>query len=66
MDIKMKKKDGLAATTQIKSAFPSARIIIVTGYDDTSLRQAAQTAGACAYVHKENLLELRQILIDEG
>ena len=66
MDIKMKEMDGLAATAQIKSAFPSAHIIIVTGYDDTRLRQAAQTAGACAYVNKENLLELREILIRKG
>lgn len=66
MDIKMKELDGLAATRQIKSVFPSARIVIVTGYDDIRLREAAWIAGACAYVHKENLLELRQILIREG
>lgn len=66
MDIKMKEIDGLAATKQIKSVFPSARIIIVTGYDDTRLREAAQVAGAYGYVHKENLFELRDILIHEG
>lgn len=63
MDIKMKEIDGLAATRQIKSAFPNARIVIVTGYDDARLRAAAQEAGASAYLPKENLLELRQILI---
>lgn len=62
MDIKMKAMDGLASTRQIKAAFPEARIIIVTGYDDARLRAAARKAGACGYVHKENLLELRQIL----
>ncbi|MGH9873340.1 MAG: response regulator transcription factor [Pyrinomonadaceae bacterium] len=66
MDIKMKEMDGLAATREIKAAFPQARIVIVTGYDDTRLREAAQVAGACAYVHKENLLELRQILMQEA
>ena len=62
MDLKMKEMDGLAATREIKSAFPKARIVVVTGYDDTRLREAAHAAGAFAYVHKENLLELRQIL----
>jgi CheY-like chemotaxis protein len=65
MDIKMNEMDGLAATRQIKAAFPKARIIIVTGYDDPRLRAAAHNAGACAYVHKENLLELRRVLIAE-
>ena len=65
MDIKMKEMDGLAATRQIKSAFPNARIVIVTGYNDTRLREAAQVAGACAFLNKENLLELRQILLNE-
>ena len=65
MDIKMEKMDGLMATRQIKAAFPEARIIIVTGYDEPKLREAANTAGASAYVHKENLLELRKILIQE-
>jgi len=63
MDIKMKEMDGLAATRQIKAAFPEARIIIVTGCDDARLRAAAHSAGACGYVHKENLLELRRILM---
>lgn len=63
MDIKLKTVDGLAATRQIKAAFPEARIIIVTGYNDARLHAAAQNAGACGYVHKENLLELRQILL---
>lgn len=62
MDIKMKMMDGLAATREIKAAFPEARIIIVTGYDDDRLRAAARSAGACGYVHKENLIELHQIL----
>ena len=65
MDIQMKQMDGLATTRQIKAAFPKAQIIIVTGYDDARLRKAAQSAGACAYVHKENLLGLRQILMHE-
>ncbi len=62
MDLQMKEVGGLEATRQIKAAFPDSRIIIVTDFDDTGLRSAARRSGACGYVVKENLLQLRQIL----
>jgi two-component system response regulator DegU len=62
MDIKMESVDGIDATRQIIDAFPTARVIIVTDYDDTELRDAAREAGACDYVVKENLLNLGRIL----
>jgi len=65
MDIKMNRVDGLAATRQIKAAFPDARIVIVTSYDEQSLRDEAQLAGACGYVLKENLREIAKILSGE-
>jgi len=62
MDIKMKRVDGLAATRQITTLFPEARIVIVTSYDEASFRDEARQAGACGYVLKENLLELTTLL----
>ena len=62
MDLKMSEMDGLAATRLIKSADPAAKIIIVTDYDDEYLREAARVAGACEYVVKENLPDLRRLL----
>ena len=62
MDIEMKDMDGLSATQQIKAIFPEARIMIVTDYNDAELREAARSAGACEYVVKENLLDVRRIL----
>lgn len=62
MDLRMKPVDGLRATAQIKARFPQARIVIVTQYDEAELRAEAARAGACAYVLKENLHELRGIL----
>jgi len=62
MDIEMKGLDGLEATSQIRAADPDARIVIVTNYDDIALREAAAKAGACGYVLKDNLLELRALL----
>ena len=62
LDIEMEPMDGLTASQHLHESFPSARIVIVTNYDDEELREQAQLAGACRYVLKESLLELRQIL----
>ena len=58
MDIRMREMDGLEATKRIRAADPSARIVIVTNYDDDALRQAAIGVGACGYVLKDRLLDL--------
>jgi CheY-like chemotaxis protein len=62
MDIQMKTLDGISATREIKSAFPDARVVIVTEYDDPDWREDARQAGACAYVLKDNLPDVRLIL----
>jgi CheY-like chemotaxis protein len=66
MDIEMKAVDGITATRHIKKVDPSARIIMVSEYDQPDLREAAQQAGACGYVVKENLLELIDLLTSSG
>ncbi len=62
MDIEMKNVDGITATSQITTAYPEARIMIVTDYNDDSLRRAAFDAGASRYVVKENLLDILDVL----
>ena len=58
MDIRMPRVDGLTATRQITEGFPEARVIVVTDYDDHDLRAEARSAGASAYILKEDLSEL--------
>ena len=58
MDWEMKQMDGLAATRSIISAFPTARILMVTQYCDRELWRAAVDAGACGFFPKDNLLDL--------
>jgi two-component system response regulator DegU len=62
MDIEMKDMDGITATREIRAIFPEARIVIVSNYDSDELRAAACEAGACGYIVKENLIELRRLL----
>ncbi len=62
MDIEMKEMDGIEATQQLTAAFPEAKVVTVTNFDNQALRTAAQQAGACGYVLKDNLLDLRTLL----
>ena len=62
MDIDLPGQDGITATRQLLATEPAARVLIVTSYDDADLRQSAAAAGACGYVLKNNLFDLRQIL----
>ena len=62
MDIGMKNVDGITATRQIIAAYPQAKIMIVTDYNDDDLRRAATDAGASGYVVKENLLDIVDVL----
>lgn len=62
MDIRMRDVDGLTATERIIRSNPEAQILIVTSYNDASLREAAQKAGARGFVLKENLLEIHRWL----
>ena len=64
MDIQMGDMNGITATRHLKAAFPETRVMIVTSFDDPHLREAATQAGASAYVTKDDLFEVRRILVE--
>jgi CheY-like chemotaxis protein len=65
MDIEMDGMDGIAAAKEISMTDSKAKIIIVTNYDEPQFRSAAKSAGAVAFVNKENLHELNGIISAE-
>jgi CheY-like chemotaxis protein len=62
MDVEMAGLDGLTATRVLCAAHPEARVIIVTKHNDEATRTAAFRSGACGFVSKDNLLELRALV----
>ena len=62
LDVRMPIMDGLAATGQIRTADPQARIIIVTDCDDEETRAAASEAGAWGYALKQDLTTLEALI----
>lgn len=62
MDIAMKGLDGIKATLRIRTAFPAARVFILTQYDDPDLRTAAREAGASGYFLKDDLSQVQTLV----
>ena len=62
MDLGLPRLDGLSAIKQILTNHPDARIVVVTQYTGPEYEQAAREAGACAFVCKNNLIELLKVL----
>src|SRR5437867_3451546 len=63
MDVRLPDLSGLEAARAIRAIHPPSRVIIVTSYDQPFLRQTAREVGAIAYVLKDNLADLRSLLV---
>jgi CheY-like chemotaxis protein len=64
MDIRMPVMDGIEATRKIVHLDPNACVVIVTDFDMPEYRRDATKAGAKAYVVKDKVYQLRDVLMD--
>ena len=67
MDITMPLMDGLQATKQIRTQWPTARVLMLTGSNSRSDVDRAREAGAAGYVTKERIAaELIDAILEIG
>jgi CheY-like chemotaxis protein len=62
MDINMQPVDGLTAMRTILEKHPDARIIVISQYQDARTRDTALAMGAYAFVGKEDLMSVRDLI----
>lgn len=62
MDVQMPVVDGFEATKNILDAHPDAKIIMLTDFDDSALREKAKSMGVYSYLLKQNLIELPRVI----
>jgi CheY-like chemotaxis protein len=62
MDINMQPVDGLTAMRAILEKHPEARIITISQYQDARTRDTALAMGAYAFVGKEDLMSVRDLI----
>ena len=57
MDLQMPKVDGVSAIAAIRAVEPDARVVALTTYDGDADIHRALSAGACAYLIKDALVD---------
>jgi CheY-like chemotaxis protein len=62
MDVSMPRLDGIEATRRIHALDPSANVIVVTDYGDEATRRATAAVGARAFLTKDDLFRLLEVL----
>src|SRR5208337_1943270 len=65
VDVSMPGLNGFQSTSALRAEHPSARVIILTSYNEGHYRQLSREAGAVAVISKDNLMALRIMLTRE-
>ena len=65
VDVRMPGMDGLTVTSWIKRRHPEAQVAVITQSNNAQMKAAALQSGATAFVPKENLSQLRSVIMCE-
>ncbi len=65
MDVQMPGLNGFQSAEALRAEHPSVRVIFVTSFNEPHFRQLFDSAGTAGLVHKENLMALRTMLVNE-
>jgi len=65
LDVNMPGLSGFQAAVALRAQNPSARVVIVTGYNEPQFRRLSNAVGAVGLICKENLMTLHTLLNDE-
>ena len=57
MDVALPDGNGIALTAEIKSLLPTSKVVIVSNNQSRASQDAAATAGAAAYVFKDDVFD---------
>lgn len=58
MDVKMKKMDGITATSLIRQYYPKAKVMLITEDNTPAIRKKAEQAGATALIGRDNISDI--------
>lgn len=56
LDLSMPVMDGLETLPQLRDRVPDAVVVVLTGFSEESVRQAAEQAGADAFIPKDDVV----------
>jgi CheY-like chemotaxis protein len=65
LDVNMPGRNGFQSAEALRTQNPSARVIILTSYNEPQFRHRSNAVGAVGLICKENLMALHQMLSDE-
>ena len=66
LDIAMPDVNGIAACRELKAAYPSIAVVLASAFDDSAFQQAAEAAGASAFVVKSAAADLLDVAVQDA